>query len=1119
MIFFILDKAQKQNSQLIQELPIGEVDEDVNVMSTAQEILKFFKKDSLIIWLDTDAISSKQSGSAKKLEAICELKILDTLQDVIDLVQKTKSYCTIIAPEANGEELVKNIHDRDDVGSIFILTDNKDGQIQWASKYKKKVQVSTDLKDIIEKVDKCIQDWSNKKSSLRQDLPVFSPIFNDDDTTDNNYLKINLMGLSQFENRPQSKKDFLSLAKLVYCDKKNEKEFNKQYDGYDKQKIIKWYTADSFLYKLTNNCLRIAKSDTIYYSRLILKDLERAIKEIYQSESKMFSGLLYRGVYISDEEWAQLEQNCGKDIEMYGFMSTSKDKDIAIGYMQEDMNKKIFITVIVPDALNGEGQGFAEIEKYSEFETEAEVLFNIRSRFTVLKTTMMKDGPVEYRHLVLLYGAQEIRKHLLMQNPVIELKVDTDKLECAKCKLTSEKALLFADIGNPDKKICYKCLDSVKDQSDILALVSLPIDQKDVYNIKLEGRLARWKEMDCPFYGYSCSSCKGSDANGYFVCQSCPESKRRLCNPCFENNPHCIEKGHLIIFENRPYTFWYEKMSEMEHVQSGYKYHVENQGDALYFTNQPEKAKEYFEKSLEQNAAKDETLASVLHQKLGRVYEELAQLDKAMDHYWGALRLKKKIYGDVHIEIASSYGIIGSLHHSLGQFEKAKGFHKRALKIYKLLQGDNSPQVGRCYDKLGIIYYELDQYEDAKQCFLNALGILRPLYGDNQPKIARVYNSLGILCETKGEFPDAEDYHLKALAIERKFYGTKHPITAASYHNLGSIYTTIGQLEKAQECQKMAMKIKISAFGNESLKTAALKNSMGSRFFMQGQNEESLQYFSDALKVAITVYGENHPKTAISYNNVGKTYHRLKQFKEAEKNLKKALDISLLGENRSLTGICYINLGLTYCKLDDFDKFDKSQECIMKGIKIIESIYGKKHHELGPGYNGLGLVREGLNDFENAIKYFKMALEIYEAAYKTTHHPDIGLNYTNIGLAYCSLKNQKEAKKYLMKAFEIFEVLHKENASKVFCNLHPGIERVFFSISYGFHSTNQLKDARDCYSVCLKIFEFVYGKKHRETITIYINLGSVYNALGQTAKGDEYHGIVAELLGFDYKDE
>lgn len=101
---------------------------------------------------------------------------------------------------------------------------------------------------------------------------------------------------------------------------------------------------------------------------------------------------------MSEGEWPDLNENKSREIEMCGFLSVSKDKNVPLNFIQSDPNQKVFITILVPKGPNEEEQGFAEVEEFSRFPNEKEILFNVRSRFTILETELQSS----YHHLVLL---------------------------------------------------------------------------------------------------------------------------------------------------------------------------------------------------------------------------------------------------------------------------------------------------------------------------------------------------------------------------------------------------------------------------------------------------------------------------------------------------------------------------------------------------------------------------------------------------------------------------------------------------------------------------------------------------------------------------------------------
>jgi len=215
------------------------------------------------------------------------------------------------------------------VTEIFVICQNKESHPAWAQSYGKVVSLEVQIENIIFQVKESFAKYYKESSSLTTTLPAFAPIFNDGDKTEMNHLHRHPKVVPHFKNHQQAKNDFVNLSRSIYPDEKNKKfidRFEEEYNAYNKKEILSWYTQESFLYKVTNNCLRIATADSIQYCRLLLKDIERAIKEQYKKESFRFGGLLYRGAYLSQEEWKSLKVNLSKEIEMRGFLSVSKPK-------------------------------------------------------------------------------------------------------------------------------------------------------------------------------------------------------------------------------------------------------------------------------------------------------------------------------------------------------------------------------------------------------------------------------------------------------------------------------------------------------------------------------------------------------------------------------------------------------------------------------------------------------------------------------------------------------------------------------------------------------------------------------------------------------------------------
>ena len=281
-------------------------DEIIIIKCSLEKMIEAFFKDYEIIWHDPNVNSQENQQYMAELKKLCKVKTFTKWKEAENYIKGAKTICHVITSGTNGELFVKEIFSSQNVPNILTFCRNENHHSTWTKNYHQKVLCTeTKIEDVISQIQKNLLGWHKQSSSLKLDLPAFVRIFNDWDKSQMNHLHRYLKVIPNFTNRAQAKKDFLNLSKGVYTDDENTKliaRFEQTYNKYDMEAILKWYTRQSFLYKILNNCLRIATSDSTQYCRFLLKDVEKAIKDQYQTKSKNFSGLLYRGAYLSEGE-------------------------------------------------------------------------------------------------------------------------------------------------------------------------------------------------------------------------------------------------------------------------------------------------------------------------------------------------------------------------------------------------------------------------------------------------------------------------------------------------------------------------------------------------------------------------------------------------------------------------------------------------------------------------------------------------------------------------------------------------------------------------------------------------------------------------------------------------
>jgi len=887
------------------------VEEDIIIKCGLKHMTKHFFNEYVFVWHDPNITSGENQGYIPQIEKLCEVKTFTEWEEASKFIKDAKAICHVITSGKNGELLCKEISSSKNVSSVYIFCANKKYHSTWAKSYPQIACVEDDIKPVLKKIEQNLLKWYQDTSSLKLNLPAFAPVFNDGDKSDMNNLHLYLKALTNFKNRAQAKNDFITLSRATYPHKEQRQfidKFEKKYKTYNKADILNWYTKECFLYKLINNCLRVASTDSIQYCRLLLKDLEQAIKEQYQAKSNKWNGVLYRGAYLSGEEWKVLKENLGKEIEIHGFLSASKKTTTPLALMEDDSDKKVFISIIVPKGLHEEEQGFAEIAEFSEFPGEQEVLFNVRSRFTVLETEDKHSLDLPYRHLVLLYGAQGFRKFLAeAENVEKEVSIpSSENISCEICKKTgihqgtgSGKMffLSLADLQNRTY-ICQKCLSKYRKDNNTPLLCIPILEELTNYTTKIKGCVMTFPKkkdlyLSLYLYGYSCEKCKIKKCNLYLKCTQCNEGKEKWCADCRDNVSGCMKAGHAVVLESSPFSFWCEKMSEAESYHLRYQNGILTedklftQAEVYSQSSQHQKVIEFYTAFLQRYEKTSDYLErATAYNNLGRAYESKADYPEALAHYFKCLELSKSALGKDHPDLTTPYNNIGNVYKRQGDFSKAQEYYSKALNLSKNVDYENESDLATSYNNLGNVHYSQGEFPQALENYFEALKIFELLKGESHPLVATIYNNIASTYQSQGEDQKALEYHKKSLEKRRVVHGEKHPDVAASYNNMGRVYEKQGKLKEALENYSKSLEIYKEIRGENHPDLTTIWNNIGNIHYLQGDYVQALDNYSNALKVS-----KSASDRATSYHNLANVFYSKGEYKNALEHSSKALKI------------------------------------------------------------------------------------------------------------------------------------------------------------------------------------------------------------------------------------
>ena len=244
---------------------------------------------------------------------------------------------------------------------------------------------------------------------------------------------------------------------------------------------------------------------------------------------------------------------------------------------------------------------------------------------------------------------------------------------------------------------------------------------------------------------------------------------------------------------------------------------------------------------------------------------------------------------------------------------------------------------------------------------MNAMQFNDSLY------IAKSYSMMGILQESLGNFDSCLLVFNKALPIYRKLRNKKD--IGQILENIGTIYLHRGEW-------KSAMVYFLEAIEN----------------YNQTQDAES--------------------KIAYAYLKLGNIYSETKDYKDAEKCFKKAIEISTKINDLTKTGLGLNALGILY---KNQGRYQESEEKFQRALDISKNLKNKVLSRIL--FANMGNLMALQKEYTKALYYHKKSLEI---AYEENRPLSIALCQFNTGQTYFYLHDYQRAKSYYEKALPEF---------------------------------------------------------------------------------------------------
>ncbi|MTJ55888.1 tetratricopeptide repeat protein, partial [Anabaena sp. UHCC 0253] len=379
---------------------------------------------------------------------------------------------------------------------------------------------------------------------------------------------------------------------------------------------------------------------------------------------------------------------------------------------------------------------------------------------------------------------------------------------------------------------------------------------------------------------------------------------------------------------------------------------------------------------------------NTLTQRVNELYQQ-GKYDEAIELSKQAINLGRKIWGNLHPDIACNLSNLAYFHYSLGKYREAETLYQEALIISQRLFINDHFYIATTLDNLATVYLAQGKYQEAESFFHKALAIRQRLYLQDHSDIATSLNNLAVLYRSLARYKEAESFFHKALGMLKRLFPQDHPNVAGILNNLAFFY------------------------------------------YKQGRYSQAEPLYQEALAMKQRLFSTNHPDLAITLNNLGLVYVHQGKYAQAEHIFKDVLNICKQNfKNEYLIVRVLVNLSNIYFKINNHNA---AEPFLQEAFTITEN-FTEHHPDVALVLNQLAYLYNLQGKYIKSETLYKKCLRIYENLFPL-EHPDIAQILNNLACLYDIQKNYSEAEVLNQKALMMYQRLFPQGHPKILDSL------------------------------------------------------------------------------------
>jgi eukaryotic-like serine/threonine-protein kinase len=326
---------------------------------------------------------------------------------------------------------------------------------------------------------------------------------------------------------------------------------------------------------------------------------------------------------------------------------------------------------------------------------------------------------------------------------------------------------------------------------------------------------------------------------------------------------------------------------------------------SLKFSNEFEYVEDYFQKALNISFTvfgNNHDKTAHAYYSLGELYANKGEYEKAIEFFDKAVNIYRNIVPEGSAEFAEVLHNKSSLLLDIAEYQQAISTLDEVIAMRKKLYGELNPNIATTYNLLASVYFAIDNQELYEKYTLLALNVWEKTLFKGHSRLISGYSNVANLYVNKGNLGEAEMYVNKAVKMARVSPSTNidlayslivkgkilrsnlkieesisaireaisivvatredsFPAIGHFYHHLSLSYKAANQIDLAISSQIQATSLGAKHMGKDHPLTSRFQILLAELYSENSQKEKALAIVTDAYSLLKEKVGEEHKDT------------------------------------------------------------------------------------------------------------------------------------------------------------------------------------------------------------------------------------------------------------------